>query len=637
GAQTVAVRCRGVTVGVPVGHDTNAEDVLQACHGEMERVGNPIDLDTSVLLEPCSQPNLERRIRRYERIRDVVNSWNPDSQNMLIVQSDSPDAGKDLTLAGVPRTDEPPAGFVIALYYSQRPGKWSKRYITLSGSGQMFASKKPNMKPADKDAVSLCHLTDYDLYSPTAAEMRKQLKPPKKYCYAIKSQQRSAIFINLDNYVHFFCTDDPNMAKKFRASVHGWRSWYLANTKLQLFTPVVRPSTGRSSCDRSHRGRPSVDLSLRRSIDSHRYRGEDLSPVTSQQIPPVPPLPTSMLGQDDPSFAANGLLGNMYDRRRQEALRNESAAAQQRNRAPPGPDDGFIDGPNLLNNRAAYAGLENWRPRTSGSDRIATRPGSPESLTWLPEHAELQRRPTVSGLARRPSTAASHAPSRSASVRSRAPPLPHYHQHPGAPPPPPRSRAGMPEPLIDLTPTFVEAPQWNREGRGRGVSAPAGTPLIDLATGPAAAPGALARFLRGEMMPPQKPVRRPEVGGGGGGAHHHLSGNLGGGGGGRGFTLLEQCEMQQLRLRQQQQQLQQQQRRWSQTVMEEDGSGLVRSRTVRSSGSSASGMGLAAYAQSRGRAMGLGEGEREMVSDRLGSAERGGPQLSLSQRGRREY
>lgn len=40
------------------------------------------------------------------------------------------------------------------------------------------------------------------------------------------------------------------------------------------------------------------------------------------------------------------------------------------------------------------------------------------------------------------------------------------------------------KPLVDLTPKFVEAPQWSREGKGHGVAAPLGVPLVEAATGP---------------------------------------------------------------------------------------------------------------------------------------------------------
>ena len=39
-------------------------------------------------------------------------------------------------------------------------------------------------------------------------------------------------------------------------------------------------------------------------------------------------------------------------------------------------------------------------------------------------------------------------------------------------------------PLVDLTPTFREAPQWDPKKKGHGVRAVNGMPLIELATGP---------------------------------------------------------------------------------------------------------------------------------------------------------
>ena len=39
------------------------------------------------------------------------------------------------------------------------------------------------------------------------------------------------------------------------------------------------------------------------------------------------------------------------------------------------------------------------------------------------------------------------------------------------------------KPLVDLTPTFKEAPQWDTRKKGRGVKAPGGFMLVELATG----------------------------------------------------------------------------------------------------------------------------------------------------------
>src|SRR5262249_5287507 len=57
----------------------------------------------------------------------------------------------------------------------------------------------------------------------------KQIKPPRKICFAIKSQQKSAMFLSGANFVHFFATSDKSMASTWYEVVQQWRSWYLVN------------------------------------------------------------------------------------------------------------------------------------------------------------------------------------------------------------------------------------------------------------------------------------------------------------------------------------------------------------------------------------------------------------------------
>src|ERR1700709_1179517 len=92
---------------------------------------------TAILLESYTQLGLERRVRRYEHIRDIMNSWDRDTQNALILQnSDSPKFDTDLEAASVPK--DPPPDVTVYLYHSQKPGRWHKCYVTLLASGQMF-------------------------------------------------------------------------------------------------------------------------------------------------------------------------------------------------------------------------------------------------------------------------------------------------------------------------------------------------------------------------------------------------------------------------------------------------------------------------------------------------------------------
>ncbi|TLS27091.1 hypothetical protein PpBr36_05544 [Pyricularia pennisetigena] len=266
--RSVQVRCRGVRHDINITPDTNAVDVLFACATDATQ---PFNTCTSVVVESYATLGLERRLRRYERIEDVLNSWDRDTQHYLLVDpsSNTFDSHQDLDMSSVPGSEGlmPPQGFVLQMHHSQRPGKWSKRFITLLGNGQLFSCKKADSvlisqqqvgggsaSPAlmaaaatSMGATMLCHLISYDIYTPTETQAKKNLKPPKRFCYAVKSQQKT-MEASAETFVHFFATDDPDVAHRFHAAIHGWRSWYIVNGR------GSRSSTGDSKNHNDRRG-----------------------------------------------------------------------------------------------------------------------------------------------------------------------------------------------------------------------------------------------------------------------------------------------------------------------------------------------------------------------------------------------
>jgi hypothetical protein len=402
---------------------------------------------TAILLESYTQLGLERRVRRYEHVRDIMNSWDRDTQNaLLLTNSDSPNNDHDLETYSVPR--ERPKDVTVYMYHSQKPGKWNKRYITLLSSGQIFMSKKTGAKPADKDAVSLCHLSDFDIYTPTAQQLRKVLRPPKKHCYAIKSQQKTTMFLSTENFVHFFNTDEEALANKWYNTVQRWRSWYLVNrmgegkksTQKTTASNSRRPAT---KAGPTHKVKASVDedpytigsFKPLMNIDrfsspsdaqkSPDYDSEDenrprqipfhlrnivsLDPLPSRRESKRHPPPVSyrLPAEADEEFASSGLLGRSYSQRQRAHKDREVGLRTTTNP--------FVDGPSLLN------GAELQRPETSAGPGGFQRSGS---------------------------------------------------------------KREKPKPLLDFTPQFKEAPQWDKTGKGHGVPAPCGVPLVDVATTP---------------------------------------------------------------------------------------------------------------------------------------------------------
>lgn len=438
-----------------------------------------ITVSTAILLESYTQLGLERRIRRYEHVRDIMNSWDRDTQNALILQnSDSPNHDHDLEVRSVPR--EAPKDVTVNMYHSQKPGKWNKRYITLLSSGQIFMAKKPGAKPSDKDVLSLCHLSDFDIYTPTPQQLRKTLKPPKKHCYAIKSQQRTNMFLSTENFMHFFNTDDEALAEKWYNAVQRWRSWYLVNrmgegsksrkpsTKTLKTSDPARPGT---KAGPTHRVKVSVDedpytigsfkpllnmdrFSPRpkddpdhdseeenrpRQIPFHLRNSMIVSPTARESKRHPPPvsykLPPGAEGDDE--FASSGLLGRSYSQRQKAAKEREAALKSSSNP--------FVAGPSLLNDTVALS-----RPETSSG---------------------------ALGRSVVKNTGSS------------------------------RTENGKPKPLLDFTPQFKEPPQWDKTGKGHGVAAPEGVKLVEAATTPDTG---LVDIPKGTVF------RRPATAGGGG-------------------------------------------------------------------------------------------------------------------------
>ncbi|KAI1425922.1 hypothetical protein F5Y12DRAFT_326629 [Xylaria sp. FL1777] len=517
GNRNVAVRCRHQTYSLSVTPDTTTADIISQTSS---KVGYDLDMSSEkcLVIEQYGILGLERRLRRYERIRDVMNSWDGDEQNRLAVTlSDPRDNNEDLEVSAVVNREESPMGCQLQMYHSNRPGKWNKKWITLLESGQIICAKKPNAKSTDKDTANLCHLSDYDIYTPTESQMRRHIKPPKRFCYAIKSQHKTTIFLNTDNYVQYFSTDDPHVAREFRQRAHSWRSWYLVDRRPEIFksqiSPVAKPEERSlqpapgnptikqpdnvASLD-EHRLRVSMDESpyaigqFEPLLDMKRF-DKRLSQFGRDSLPPESDPPKQKLDQGisrrlskrekpdhklhQPSKRESregftgGLLGEEYDNRKQ------ALADLEKKKRPP--ELAFTEGPSLLSSR------QDHEPST----------GQPESPSWFPsalEHTAKQRtvppstaaRSTASGgVERRFSlTSTTNQPSGFASSATR-PSTQHRSQHPYTQPHPNplgsqpttlshSDRRVPPKPLVDLTPTIQEPPQWSKEKKGHGVRPP---------------------------------------------------------------------------------------------------------------------------------------------------------------------
>ena len=250
GDRHVDVRCGSASITLPVTPTTTVKDLLNSASIVMSE---KIDPQTAVMLEAFTQLGLERPLRRYERVRDVMNSWDYDGQHTLMVMARIECAGlPGLELADAPSSQ--PLSTELQLQVSSRPGHWEKRWVKLKEDGRVTISKHKNA--ADKECMNICHLSDFDVYTPTRKQTSK-FKTPKKICFAVKSQQKSAMFLEGQNFAHFFGTNHKDVADCWYQALHSWRSWYLVNVlgegskkapvQTKVSVDVGRPSTSLSA------------------------------------------------------------------------------------------------------------------------------------------------------------------------------------------------------------------------------------------------------------------------------------------------------------------------------------------------------------------------------------------------------
>ena len=465
GERRVIVKFRDYLISLPINPLTTPLDIIRATAAEKPELD---DTAAFILLESFKQVGLERPLRNYENIRDVLNSWDNDAQNTLAIVP-SPTRGHDDDLDAKCVSKDQPLDTSVHMYYSQKPGHWSKRWITLKSDGQVVLKK-------GSEITNICHLSDFDIYVPTPRQMAKKIKPPKKVCFAVKSQQKSSMFLTTTNFVHFFSTNDKDLAASWYKAVQQWRSWYLVNmmgkgqeelhTKGTKGTSDVNVkhkglelSSGKPNANGSHA--PSIETavyhvnskqqSLPNSPTQHRsnfaqnYKETNgvtpsPNPNLNRSGPPVsfpkkltkdivtgsvttnaskPSFVQANVARAEPEpFATNGLLGRTYSQRQKALISREKDSSS-----------------------------------TSG-----------QSLTAATSHLKGE----ISGLKRA------------------------------------SSQRQKPKPLIDLTPQYQEPPQHSRKGRGlTPAQVPAGG-LVDIATSPDIA----------IQIPPTKAWRRADVGSG---------------------------------------------------------------------------------------------------------------------------
>ena len=446
GERSVQVKYRQSSTYLPVTPSTKVHDIL---HLAQSFFSNEIDAQKFIVIESFTPLELERPLRKYEYVRDIMNSWGHDEQNVLIIiPAASADTLHKLEARSAPI--EQPIDTTFHIYHSQRSRKWDKRYVSLRADGQVTLSKKPQAR----EQTNICHLSDFDVYSPTASSLSNDGKPPKKICYAVKSQQKASIFLTTDNYAHFFSTNDKEVAEGWYKAIQAWRSWYLVHVLRAGQSKEEEASQSGASrkgsiASSSSRNQPQplkplldfnpigyedndaekpLPSSLRRSKSSKTKQS-----VTHKENTKLLTVDTSIAGPKvegslESPFSPTGLLGQGYTMRQlamQEQEKNDKRAREE----------AFL--PQGL---VSVTGA-----RHQGAGR-QSQPGSRSNTMTETRDPDIQRSQSL--------------------------------------------HKSKQKPLVVLTPRYPELPQCARKGKG--VAVEPGMPLVDAATGPEIGPNAIA-------------------------------------------------------------------------------------------------------------------------------------------------
>ncbi|KKZ61223.1 hypothetical protein EMCG_04178 [[Emmonsia] crescens] len=466
GERKVLVTCNDSFISLPITPSTQAQDLL---YSAANCLSENIEPQSSILLESFKQLGLERPLRKYEHVRDVMNSWDNDSQNHLIV-SRLPDRRERecLDVKSAPRKQ--PSDSVFHLYHSQRPGRWEKRWITLRSDGQVIIAKKQG-----GESLNICHLSDFDIYSPTSRETAKRVKSPKKICFAVKSQQKSNMFLTTENFVHYFATNDEQAALGWYKGVQQWRSWYLVNV---LGEGDKKEKQSVSSNPKSPRtGIQNAMSNDRRTSDaSIPYQLGTFKPLLDMDISSWEVEPINEQSPPPPKKASQSKAASVHARsiRPQKRPSTSAKTSKKEPTNESGPDP-FIStgllGRTYTQRKKALEGREkdNSQRGFTGLGLLATEGPTPPNERSSRRNSYDYAIPPIPT-----STSTSAAFNRSKSVRQK------------------------PKPLVDLTPVYQEPLHHARKGRG--VAADPGQLLVEAATSPEVIPGAI--------IIPSAPIRR---------------------------------------------------------------------------------------------------------------------------------
>ncbi|GAA5900022.1 hypothetical protein JCM6882_007027 [Rhodosporidiobolus microsporus] len=213
------------------------------------------------LFEVWRSMGIERPLREYELIADVVKTWDNES-NVLVFRRTPlwPILSSHARLhPTMPRTGP--------VQLEVKKGKWSKRFLELKDGAISYSKTEKG-----KDSTTLCQLSNFDVFFVNSSTA-EQLKAPKPFVFALKSRLTSAHFEEKSEWVHFLSVKSADeMTSWAKAVLEAGNAVARQREQAVLGTSSTPPTTS-----------------------SPNFSGPLISPesLASPPVPPVPSLPPS--------------------------------------------------------------------------------------------------------------------------------------------------------------------------------------------------------------------------------------------------------------------------------------------------------------------------------------------------------
>ncbi|SNX85659.1 uncharacterized protein MEPE_04368 [Melanopsichium pennsylvanicum] len=279
---------------------------------ERERLPTDDSKGGWVVFDCSAQLGIERPLREYEMVADVVNVRAHPKTDFFVMKRT--ELSPYLSIRSVPISSPSLAGHV---YVQDRKKKWSKRWLELRDHGLYHAKNEKG-----KDEMSICQISTFDIYLVDSSAV----KMPKANGFALRSQDQITMFEKPDqDYIHYFCLTDPAAHRDWVRAILNARTYILRQEKAVLFQIDSPPSSQEPPSAAMVSGGLSRKNTSRR--PNPRSVAQSETGHNTGITGPSPPTPLIDSNAFAGPFAKGSLLADKAIHDAKEALRGHAAVA----------------------------------------------------------------------------------------------------------------------------------------------------------------------------------------------------------------------------------------------------------------------------------------------------------------------